>query len=74
MPPDESDFPGGIPAFGITVPDVTKCLARLKHEKSDELRGTTSDHIHCSHQFKVYIAILVNAMFVHGYTPSGHTG
>ena len=58
--------------YGITVPDFIKCLARLKDEKSDGLRGTTSDHyIHCSHQFKVYIAILVNAMFVHGYTPSG---
>ena len=41
--------------YGITVPDVTECLARLKDEKSDGLRGTTSDHyIYCSHQFKVY--------------------
>ena len=51
--------------------DVCKSLSTLKHEKSDGLRGTDSDHfIYNSQLFKIYITLTVNSMFTHGYTPS----
>ena len=53
----------------LTVMDVCKSLSTLKHEKSDGLRGTDSDHfIYSSQLFKIYITL--NSMFTHGYTPS----
>ena len=55
----------------LTVMDVCKSLSMLKHEKSDGLRGTDSDHfIYSSQLFKIYITLMVNSMFTHGYTPS----
>ena len=56
---------------GISVADICSAITELKHQKSDGLRGTSSDHfIYCSHKFKVLIALMVNSMFVHGYTPN----
>ena len=55
----------------LTVMDVCKSLSTLKHEKSDGLRGTDSDHfIYSSRLFKIYITLMVNSMFTHEYTPS----
>ena len=54
----------------ISVSDVCKAITRLKHEKSDGLYGTYSDHfINCSHKMKVHIALMLTAMQTHGYTP-----
>ena len=56
---------------GISVADICNAITELKHQKSDGLRGTSSDHfIYCSHKFKVLLALMVNSMFVHGYTPN----
>ena len=58
-------------ATTLTASDVCKSILKLKHEKSDGLRGTFSDHfIYSSMSFKNNITLLVNAMFIHGYTPA----
>ena len=56
---------------GISVADICNAITELKHQKSDGLRGTSSDHfIYCSDKFKVLLTIMVNSMFVQGYTPN----
>ena len=55
----------------ITVDDVISIFKKLKHQKSDGLNGTDSDHfIYASQRFKVLVTDMINSMFVHGYTPS----
>ena len=56
----------------ISVFEICNAIISLKHEKSDGLRGTASDHfINASHRFKVLISLMVQSMFIHGYTPNG---
>ena len=56
----------------VSVFEICNAIISLKHEKSDGLRGTASDHfINASHRFKVLISLMVQSMFIHGYTPNG---
>lgn len=53
----------------ITVSDVLKAIRSLNANKSDGMRGTSSDHIIlASHRFFVVFNTLVNAMLVHGHS------
>ena len=54
----------------ITPAIIKQCLKKLKPGKGDGDRGFKSDHlIHSTHRFHVIIALLLNNMLVHGYTP-----
>ena len=54
----------------VNIEDVKKSLLRLRHGKSDGIRGTDSDHfIYCSAKFQILVSGLINSMFIHGYTP-----
>ena len=55
----------------ISVEDVKKSLSRLRHGKSDGIRGTDSDHfIYCSGKFRILVSALINSMLIHGHTPA----
>ena len=56
--------------INISVEDVSKALGKLNSNKRDGTKGTFSNHfINCSHKMKVYITIMLNSMFTHGFTP-----
>ena len=53
----------------ITVSDILKAVRSLNANKSDGMRGTSSDHIiFASNRFFVLFNTLVNAMLVHGHS------
>ena len=55
----------------VNVSDIDNAMKQLKHGKSDGSRGTDSDHfIYSSRKFRIQLSLMINAMFIHGYTPS----
>ena len=54
----------------VTFNDVRTALVKLNANKRDGTRGSDSNHfINCSHKMITYIALLINSMFGHGFTP-----
>ena len=53
----------------ITESDVLRAIKSLNNNKSDGMRGSSSDHIiHASHRFFTILTMLVNTMLVHGHS------
>ena len=59
-------------SHSITLEDVSKAVLHMNPGKSDGSTGMTTDHvIQGSKKLQLYIAMLLDGMFHHGYAPDG---